>query len=340
MKRVLLTGYNGFIGHHCLEYFINNTDWEIICIGSFRENRNHQKVLELVKNSRIKVYKYDLSKMFDENIKNLIFEKQIDSFGNTTEKPIDYIINLASESGVEQSIVDPGYCLKNNCDLQINILEFARECKNLELFVQMSTDEVYGESLERNGHKEWSTILPSNPYAASKAAQEAMSISYWQTYNIPIVIINAMNIIGERQNPDKFIPKTIQKISLNQQVPIYSENNKIGSRIYLHATNLADAIVFISKLDHVKNNTPDRYNVCGELELDNLELAKMIAKIMNKELDYMLVSSRSARSGYNRRYAIDGSKIRSLGWNPPLSFEESLKRIVEFNSDVQSKEIQ
>ena len=342
-KRVLFTGHGGFVGHHCLEYFLEHTDWEFVCLDSFRHKGTVRRVVEVGgDNPRVKTYKHDLATPIDPQLENLIFERWIDEKGIVREKPINFIINMASESAVERSTVDPVSCLHNNWHLSINMLEFARTCKNLELFMQISTDEVYGEAPEDDAHSEWAPILPSNPYAASKAAQEAMAISYWRSYNLPIVITNTMNIIGERQDPEKFLPKIIQKVARGEEMPIYADSeDSIGSRIYLDALNMADAIVFLAKqepsryLDMVAaGNTgdtrPDRYNICGETELDNLELAKLVAKYMDKELKYHLVSSESARPGYDRRYALNGDKMADLGWKAPYTFEQSLERIVKW----------
>ena len=343
MKRVLFTGHGGFVGHHCLEYFLANTDWELICLDSFRHKGTVLRVNEVIAdNPRVKTYVHDLSVPIDPQLENLIFERSIDDRGVVREKPIHYIINMASESAVERSTVDPTSCLSNNWHLCINMLEFARRCNGLEMFLQISTDEVYGEAPPDDAHKEWSPILPSNPYAASKAAQEAMAISYWRTYNLPIVITNTMNIIGERQDPEKFLPKIIQKVARGEEMPIYGDSeDSIGTRIYLHAQNMADAIVFLSKrpvtryLDLVKegktgDTRPDRYNVCGEDEVSNLELAQMVADIMARHLKYYLVPSESARPGYDRRYALDGSKMAAMGWKAPMTLQESLQRVVDW----------
>lgn len=342
-KRVLFTGHGGFVGHHCLEYFLKHTDWELICIDSFRHKGTCRRVVEVGgDNPRVKTYRHDLSVPIDPQLENLIFERWIDDKGVVREKPIHLILHLASESAVERSTVDPVSCLHNNWHLAINMLEFARRCKGLEQFIHFSTDEVYGEAPEDDAHSEWAPILPSNPYAASKAAQEAMAISYWRSYNLPIVITNTMNIIGERQDCEKFLPKIIQKVARGEEMPIYGDSpESIGSRIYLDALNCADALVFLSKkeptryLDLVASgNTgdtrPDRYNICGDTELNNLELAQLVAKSMNKELKYHLVPSESARPGYDRRYALNGDKMDALGWKAPFTLDESLERIVNW----------
>lgn len=335
MKRLLLTGIGGFIGSHCLEYFLENTDWEIIGIDSFKHKGDLARFADIDFRNRCKIYYHDLNIPITEPLYNQITDVKLDKSGNLIRKKIDYIVNMASDSAVERSVSDPVHCLKNNYDLAINMLEFARKIKP-EKFLQISTDEVYGEaSKETNGHHEWDVILPSNPYAASKAAQEAVAISYWRSFDVPVVIINTMNIIGEKQNPEKFLPKIIKKIYMNEEMPIYAENeSEIGKRFYIDVRNKADALLFILKrpIAVYKEGAkrPDRWNVCGDKELNNLEFAQQIAKIMNKDLLYKFVPSESARPGYDRRYALDGSKLKNAGWKPPYSFEQSLERIVNW----------
>jgi len=340
--RILFTGHGGFVGHHCLEHFIANTDWELICIDSFRHKGTCRRVVEAHgDNPRVKTYKHDLSVPIDPQLEGLIFERRLspDQFKIQTSA-IDIIINMASESAVERSTQDPVSCLRNNHELMINMLEFARRCSHLKMFLHISTDEIYGEAPSVGGHKEWATVMPSNPYAASKAAQEALAIAYWRTYNLPVVIVNMMNVIGERQDPEKFLPKIIQKIALGQEMPIYADSeDKIGSRVYLDAKNVADALIFLTKLPPRRYHDmhampefvrPDRYNICGADELNNLEMAKLVARIMDKELQYRLIASESARPGYDRRYMLDGTKLRQHGWCPPFSLRESLDRIVKW----------
>jgi dTDP-glucose 4,6-dehydratase len=241
---------------------------------------------------------------------------------------------MASDSAVERSTQDPVACLRNNYELTINMLEFARRIKP-SIFFQVSTDEVYGQAKPNQSHVEWDVILPSNPYAASKAAQEAVAIAYWRTYDVPVVLSNTMNNIGEWQDPEKFLPKIIQSVATGKEVPIYGDSEEsIGSRFYLHAKNHADVFLFLSKLKPAMYNEgaerPDRYNVCGDVELNNLELAKLIAEFVGKDLKYKLVPSESARKGYDKRYALDGGKLTRMGWTPPISFRDSVKQIVDY----------
>lgn len=717
-KRVLLTGASGFVGHHCLEYFVKHTDWDIVCIVSYRHKGTTTRMIEALDScdpdqvkERVKVYKHDLSVPIDHQLENLIMNRRFTNHGHehmVSEDKIDVIINMASESAVERSTTDPVACLRNNYELAINVLEFARRVQP-SLLIQISTDEVYGEAGPEGAHVEWDPILPSNPYcllpgtkiitkfgwteiqdfeplkddvlsrasssnlaksestqkftydfdgkilrihtrsdeigctpehrffrketrfsaangqlqnsqgepitrrpykkvvevrakelrkgdylltsryipypteakkvnaslarflgyflgdgsyssksryvrladqkreylefyrtllkahlgtspksntsnfgtlydhsskdcgylqfsserlrniidlsdksnitntmlcadknavlsflagfvdaegyyqyegstlhsiqifqaklaileviqflfrrngivsrirksqngwkltisdgtslkiaineidslkkqegttfrktqhekwnkyyywsqitsieeedykgkvydlecpkyhnyvanyfivhnSASKASQEAMSTAYWRTYGLPVVITNTMNIIGERQDPEKFLPKIIQKISLGEEMPIYGDSpSDIGSRIYLHAYCMADALVFLVnrgqptlytdlvEKGHTFDARPDRYNICGDRELNNLELAQMVAEILGRELKYRLIPSESARPGYDRRYALDGSKLAKLGWQHPMTLRESVERIVQWS---------
>lgn len=337
MKRVLLTGASGFIGFHCLRYFLEKTDWFVVCLDSFRHKGTYSRLSELdLDPRRCSVLRHDLAVPLDDVLRNKIL-------GGSAKEPggINMIINMASDSAVERSLSDPSSCWRNNCELILNMLEFARKSKP-SVFFQVSSDEVYGDCPEGYAHPEWDVIAPSNPYAASKAAQEALAISYYRTFDVPVVITNTMNTIGTCQDREKFLPKIIWKVATDQPMDIYSDtlsdgSVSIGSRFYIHAENHADAFVWLSERPvsrysegHVR---PDRYNVVGDVELNNLELAQMVAEIMGKKLNYKLVHSDSARPGYDRRYALDGSKMAQAGWKPPLEFKEGLKKIIKWTLD-------
>jgi dTDP-glucose 4,6-dehydratase len=249
---------------------------------------------------------------------------------------VDLIFSIASDSHVDRSITDPVPFAENNVKLILNVLEYARIAQP-ELLIHLSTDEVYGPALDGFAHKEWSPIMPSNVYSASKAAQEAFIFSYWRSYGVPAVIVNSMNMFGERQDKEKFIPMLISKINNGEEVTIHGTKDYIGKRFYLHARNLADAMLFISEKkptiyhDSVDSLIiPDKYNVVGEVEMDNLALASMVAEILGKELKYKLVDFHSARPGHDRRYALDGEKIAELGWTVPINFRKSLEKTIEW----------
>jgi dTDP-glucose 4,6-dehydratase len=326
MKRILLTGIGGFVGSHLMSHLLKNTEYEIVGIASWRhkgmptrvaEDENYKKDIK-----RVTIITHDLSAPITPDL--------IERIGH-----IDIILNLASDSHVDRSITDPVPFVTNNVALALNMLEFARICKP-ELFIQFSTDEVYGQAQKGEYHKEWDAIKPSNPYSASKAAQEAIAISYWRTYSVPLIITNTMNIYGQYQDKEKFVPLVIDKIMKGETVSIhgYPDKKEAGTRFYLHARNIADAVTFMIKNVKPKLypeiDRPERFNVVGEVELDNLTLAQKIAEILGKELKYEIVSFHASRPGHDLRYALDGKKLQDYGHTYPVSFEDSLKATVEW----------
>lgn len=324
-KKVLLTGAAGFFGSHLLRHLLMNTDWEFVCPCSWTHKGTPERVENALKDmdaSRVTLITHDLTAPFTE-----ITKKRIGK--------IDIILNIASNSHVNRSIDNPGEFVIGNTLLAYNMLEFAREVKP-EVFLQFSTDEVYGVAPEGVNHKEWSPIIPSNPYSASKACQEAIAISYWRTYNLPVIITNTMNLFGETQDAEKYTAQLIKKIVNGDIVTVHGAKGNIGSRFYLHARNAADGVLFIlnnlpPKLyNEGENMLPDRYNLVGNIEMDNLNLAKLVAKLLDKELKYELVDFHKGRPGHDRRYALDGTKLKELGWKYPVTFMESLKRSIDW----------
>lgn len=326
--KILITGSAGFVGSHLVEHLLKNTDWEIVGLDSFKHRGDSVRVCDIGWEEfieRYRVYCCDLNAPISERLEHQIGE-------------VDYIINMASESHVDRSITDPVSFVQNNINLVLNVLEFARHQKNLKKFIQISTDEVYGAALEGHNHAEWEPHLPSNPYSASKSAQEQIAVSYWRTFGVPLIITNTMNMIGERQDKEKFLPMLIIKIQKGDEVTIHGNKDYIGKRYYLHARNHADALLYILnnvdpimyKDDITKITRPERFNIVGEKELNNLELANMVADLLGKPLHYKLLDFHSARPGHDRRYALDGTKLANIGWKAPYSLEASLEKTIEW----------
>lgn len=324
MKRVLLTGAGGFVGAHFIDHFLVNTDWEIVGIDSWVHKGIPERILDSkhyqANKKRVEIFTHDLTSPISQVL--------IDRIGK-----IDYIINLASLSHVDTSITDPVPFVRNNVDLILNMLELARKIKP-EKFLQFSTDEVYGPMLEGVPHPEWDKIIPSNPYSASKACQEAIAISYWRTYSVPLIITNTMNIIGEKQDGEKYLPKIVKSLLDGTVLTVHAKNGIAGSRFYLHARNAADAVLFILNnilvVQFPDVNEPERINVVGKEELDNLKLAQIVAVMMGKELRYEFIDVHSVRPGHDPRYGLDGQKLLDLGYDYPVSFEESLASTISW----------
>ena len=188
---------------------------------------------------------------------------------------VEVIVHIAAETHVDNSITDPVPFVENNVRSTLHLLEYARNCPNLKHFIYFSTDEVYGSAEQGEMFKEGDAHKPSNPYSASKSAAEMICHSYFNTYKVPLITMNVMNAFGERQHPEKFVPLCINKILAGEHMTIhaYPGSKKAGTRNYIHARNIAAAVLFC--LQHGKLG--EKYNVEGERELDNLEVAHSIA---------------------------------------------------------------
>ena len=323
--RLLISGAAGFIGSHILEHVLTNTDWRVTCVCSWRHKGTPERIEEVLKGDpswreRVSVITHDLAAPLTPQTKARIGH-------------VDYVINAAADSHVDRSIENPRPFVENNVGVALTMLEFARESKP-KVFVQVSTDEVYGAAPEGYSHAEWEAILPSNPYSASKACQEAIAISYWRTYGVPVVITNTMNNFGEMQDAEKYMAKCVRLIAAGETVPVHGKDGKYGSRYYLHARNHADAILHIVRNLPPKKfgeaDRPDRYNVVGDAEKDNLEVALDIGAALGAAVSHEEVDFHSTRPGHDPRYALDGSKLKGFGWVPPLDYATSLKKYVDW----------
>ena len=321
MKKILLTGAAGFIGSHVIEHILKNTDFEIIALVRLNYAGDLRRIME-----------QDIMKEADDRIRfvyhDLKYTVPIDQIGE-----VDYILHLAANSHVDRSISHPMEFAMDNVVGTVNMLEAARTIlKKDGMFVNFLTDEVFGPAPDDYDYTEEDRWRPSNPYSASKAGQGAFGIAYHNTYGLPVITTYTMNVFGERQNPEKLMPKTMQKLINGEPMTIHckiGEDGKvseIGQRHWLHARNAADALLFL-----LENGVPgEHYNVVGDTELDNLEFCNKIAKIMDKELKVEYVDFHSCRPGHDRRYALSGEKLRKLGWKPPAEFDDSMKKTVEW----------
>ena len=240
MKRVLITGGAGFIGHHVIEHILNETDWEIISLDRLDISGNLNRLsdmlenLDITKKKRLKILFHDLKAEINSQISNEL-------------KNPDIILHLAAGSHVDRSIIYPMEFVLDNVVGTVNILNYAIKLKNLEKFIYFSTDEIFGNAPDKVSYKEYDRYNSTNPYSASKAAAEEFCVAYENTYKLPIFITHTMNVFGERQHPEKFIPLVIQKIRDQEEITIHSDENKVkaGSRHYIYAKDVAEGLMFI-----------------------------------------------------------------------------------------------
>ena len=322
-KRIMLTGGAGFIGHHLLEHLLSHTDYEIVCLDRLDTSGSLHRMHEVLESEKgIKEsWKKRVSFCFHD------LKSEINDIVSYNLGHIDIIIHLAAASHVDRSIEDPMSFVMDNVVGTTNLLDYTRRLDNLELFMNFSTDEVFGPAPQGIKYKEWDRYDSTNPYSASKAGAEEMCLAFANTYKMPVIITHTMNVFGERQHPEKYIPMCIKRILSGEKISIHaSSQGDPGKRHYIHARNVSAAVLFL--LD--KWTTREKYNIVGEVELDNLQLAQKIADILGKPLNYELVDFHSSRPGHDLRYALDGSFMQSIGWNIPVSVDESLERTIKW----------
>lgn len=327
-RTCLVTGGCGFIGHHVVEHLLKHTEYNIIIIDKLSYASmgfNRLRAVGLLSSSqqslddRCRIFPYDLTSGLAQGFRHELMKWDI-----------EMIIHMAAETHVDNSISDPVPFVSNNINSTLHVLEFARTLRGLQAFFYFSTDEVFGSApVGFEGFKEEDSYNPTNPYSASKAGSELLCKSYFNTYKVPVIILNVMNAFGERQHPEKFIPLCIKKILKGEQLTIHAypgSGSLPGSRFYIHARNIAAAVLFLLKNGIVG----ERYNVKGEKEVDNLELALAIGRIIGKPVNYKLDGHVETRPGHDVRYALDGSKMDAMGWKLPSDFHQSLENTVKW----------
>jgi dTDP-glucose 4,6-dehydratase len=243
---------------------------------------------------------------------------------------IDYISHLAAGSHVDRSITHPLEFVMDNVVGTAHILDYARKLDHLERFAYFSTDEIFGPAPLGVNYKENDRYNSTNPYSATKAGGEELVVAFENTYGLPSFITHTMNVFGERQNPEKYIPMVIKKVRDEELVTVHANAEKTiaGSRHYIHAEDVADALLFLYKYDLKLLNADktgakcQKFNIVGKDEIDNLQLAKFIAKAQDKDLSYEMVDFHSQRPGHDLRYALDGSKMEKMGWVPKSAYDQ------------------
>ena len=321
--KILLTGASGFVGAHMLKFLIDHTDSFIICPVTYKHGGHPGRIPALLGSGYEERYTVmDLDLAFDEGWESLDFAD------------IDYVLNLASESHVDRSINNPGDFAVNNTNLMIKLLERVRSSS--AVFVHMSTDEVYGSINFGDSNTEWARVhKPSNPYSATKSAQESLTIAYFKTYRIPIAIINSTNILGEAQNQEKFIPKVIKRILEGEVVNIdTNQDGVIGSRKYIDVSDVVNAIWLVTNYLALNREAvlledlPQKFHVSGSKEFTNLEIVHLISNHLHKPVKTHV--SPSPRPGYDLRYDLTVGKIQDLGWVANPNIDVRIREITDW----------
>lgn len=312
---ILVTGGAGFIGsnfiHHILKKY---KDYEVINLDVLTYAGNLENLKEIESNSNYKFVKGDICD------KELV---------NDLAKKCDAIVHFAAESHVDRSILDAENFVKTNILGTYNLLEAAKNNGN-KRFHHISTDEVYGHLGPNDpAFNENTPMSPRSPYSASKASSDHLAMAYFHTYNLPVTISNCSNNYGPYQFPEKIFPLFITNLIEGKKVPVYGDGMNV--RDWLYVEDHCEAIDLIIQ----KGKIGETYCVGGNAEKPNIEITKKIIQLMGMGED--MIEYVKDRPGHDRRYAIDFSKIKNeLGWEPKTSFEEGVKKTIEWYKNNES----
>ncbi len=306
--RVLVTGGAGFIGSCFVKYILNKySNYELINLDALTYCGNLDNLKEIENNSNYHFIK--------GNICDSKLVKEI-------TKDVDFIVNFAAESHVDNSIKNPQIFIETNVKGTMNLLEAAKE-NHIKRFLQVSTDEVYGSLGSEGYFYETTPLAPNSPYSASKASADLLVRAYYETYKLPVVITRCSNNYGPYQYPEKLIPFFISKLLKDEKIPIYGDGMNIRDWLYVED--------HCSAIDCVLHNAKDGeiYNIGGHNEKTNIEISHIILEIMGKNENY--IEFVADRLGHDRRYAISNKKITTkLGWTPKVNFEEGIKNTINW----------
>ena len=306
--RLLVTGGAGFIGSCFVRHILrNHPDYKIINLDALTYAGNIENLNDIKDNPN---YTFVHGNICDKKlVEQLVHE-------------VDAVINFAAESHVDRSITGPEIFIETNVQGTLNLLQQSK-LANIQRFLQVSTDEVYG-TLGKTGYfYETTPIAPNSPYSASKASADLLVRAYYETYKMPVLNTRCSNNYGPYQYPEKLIPFFISKLLRGEKVPVYGDGMNVRDWLYVYDhCSAIDTVLHKGKIGEV-------YNIGGHNEKTNMEITKIILAEMGK--DESSIEFVQDRLGHDRRYAISNDKITAeLGWEPSITFEEGIKLTINW----------
>lgn len=309
--KYLVTGGAGFIGSHFTRHLLN-AGHDVTVVDRIDSAGSLARV-----DPRARFVRHDLAAGINGHVDRAIGD-------------VDIVCHLAAASHVDRSVADPWGYVQDNIMATFNMLQWART-RPIAKFMHMSTDEVFGPAPEGVMFKEHDAHNPNNPYAATKAAAEMLCPAWASTFDVPIVVVHCTNVIGSGQDPEKFIPLVAQRVSQDRLVQIHADPNTMrpSTRLYIHVSDVCRAFdAIIEKGGVLGGNGAGRYNISGDTEHSNLDVAQRIAELLGKELRYELVSFVPNRPKHDQRYSVSWTKLAALGWEPRVGLLEGLREAV------------
>lgn len=306
--RIMITGGAGFIGSNFIHYMLKKYPGiEIVNYDKLTYAGNLDNLRDVENDCRYQFVKGDIC--YKESVEKVVKKKEVEQ-----------IINFAAESHVDRSITGPEPFIRTDVFGTFTLLEASRKF-DIEKYIQISTDEVYG-SIEKGSFKEKDSLNPSSPYSASKASADLLVNSYFVTYGLPVLITRSTNNFGPYQYPEKLIPFFIINALHNKSLPLYGDGHNI--RDWLYVEDNCEAIDMIRQ----EGRRGEIYNIGSGNEKANIDITKLILKELSKP--ERLIKFVKDRPGHDRRYSVDFTKLKNLGWKQRHSFEEAMHKTVQW----------
>ena len=304
--KILVTGGSGFIGSNFIRYMLNeHPDDAIINLDKLTYAGNPDNLIDIENNPNYSFVRGDIC---DRNLVDRLMQEQ----------QISQVIHFAAETHVDRSIMDGSAFVRTNLLGTHTLLDSAL-CRGIDRFIHISTDEVYGSTIE-GSFKETDVLNPSSPYSSSKAGSDLLARSYYVTHDLPVIITRCTNNFGPYQYPEKLIPLFITNLLEDEKVPVYGTGQNVRDWIYV--LDHCRAIDFI--LRH--GGVGEIYNIGGGAERTNLEITENILEILGK--DDSMIEHVKDRPGHDFRYSLDCSKLKDVGWVPKYNFGDALEKTI------------